>query len=175
MIDVDDVDPMPENDDQTPEDDRSAADTPQDDDADNSEGDGDDAPQDEDDDIIEPLPGLPHEDYGREFDAPPPSAPLAVARHIYRLFHIDGCRSLLSWRGGWMRWYITHWSELDAAQLRSHVYRSMSEATYEHVTANGVETRSWNPDKRKVANVIEAMDALAHFPSDIDPPSWIAT
>ena len=50
----------------------------------------------------------------------------------------------------------------------------MSDATYEHVTANGVETRSWNPDKRKVANVIEAMDALAHFASDIDPPSWIA-
>ena len=139
-----------------------------------SEGDDPDDQVPEDDDAVEPLHGLPHEDYGREFDAPPPSAPLAVARHIYRLFRIDGCRTLLSWRGGWMCWHTTHWSELDAAQLRSHVYRSMSKATYEHVTANGVETRSWNPDKRKVANVIEAMDALAHFPSDIDPPSWIA-
>ena len=139
-----------------------------------SDGDDPDDQVPEDDDAVEPLHGLPHEDYGREFDAPPPSAPLAVARHIYRLFRIDGCRTLLSWRGGWMCWHTTHWSELDAAQLRSHVYRSMSRATYEHVTANGVETRSWNPDKRKVANVIEAMDALAHFPFDIDPPSWVA-
>ena len=139
-----------------------------------SDGDDPDDQVPKDDDAVEPLHGLPHEDYGREFDAPPPSAPLAVARHIYRLFRIDGCRTLLSWRGGWMCWHTTHWSELDAAQLRSHVYRSMSRATYEHVTANGVETRSWNPDKRKVANVMEAMAALAHFPSDIDPPSWIA-
>ena len=139
-----------------------------------SDGDDPDDQVPNDDDAVEPLHGLPHEDYGREFDAPPPSAPLAVARHIDRLFRIDGCRTLLSWRGGWMCWHTTHWSELDAAQLRSHVYRSMSRATYEHVTANGVETRSWNPDKRKVANVMEAMAALAHFPSDIDPPSWIA-
>ena len=72
MIDVDDVDPMPDNDDHIREGEGSAADTPQEDDADSSHGDGDDAPQDEDDDIIEPLPGLPHEDYGREFDAPRP-------------------------------------------------------------------------------------------------------
>ena len=174
MIDVDDVDPMPDNDDHIREGEGSAADTPQEDDADSSHGDGDDAPQDEDDDIIEPLPGLPHEDYGREFDAPPPSAPLAVARHIYRLFHIDGSRTMLSWRGGWMRWHTTHWGELDAAQLRSHIYRSMSKATYEQMTATGVEIRDWNPDRRKVANVMEAMAALAHFPTDIDPPSWIA-
>ena len=71
-----------------------------------------------------------------------------------------------------MLWLTTHWCELDAAQLRSHVYRSLSRATYEHRTANGVEMRSWNPDRRKVANVLEAMSALAHFPFDIDPPSW---
>ena len=174
MIEASSVEPMPENDDHTPEDDRGATDTPQGDHTDNSQGDGDEVPQDEDDDIIEPLPGLPHEDYGRQFDAPAPYAPMDVAHRIYRPFRTDGARTLLSWRGGWMRWHTTHWSELDAAQLRSHVYRSMSRATYEHVTANGVETRSWNPDRRKVANVMEAMDALAHFPSDIDPPSWVA-
>jgi putative DNA primase/helicase len=173
VIDVDDVDPMPENDDRAPEDERSPADTRPDDDADSQQGDGDDAPQDQEDDTIEPLPGLPHEDYGREFDAPPPSAPLAVAGRIDRLFRADGPRTLLAWRGGFMRWDKTHWSELDPAQLRSHMYRSLSKATYVHVTANGAETKPWSPDRRKVANVMEALGALAHFSADIDPPSWV--
>ena len=73
-----------------------------------------------------------------------------------------------------MRWHTTHWSELDPAQLRSHVYRSMSKATYQHATKDGVVEKPWNPDRRKVANVMEGMAALAHCSSDIDPPSWIA-
>ncbi len=174
MIDVHDVDPMPENDHQASEADPIAAGTANGSGTDNSQGGGDDAPQDLSCDSIEPLPDLPSDDYGREFDAPPPSAPFAVASHIYRLFRPDELRTLLSWRGGWMLWHTTHWLELDHAQLRSHVYRSMSEATYEHVTASNVETRSWNPDKRKVANVMEALAALAHFPADIDPPTWTA-
>jgi putative DNA primase/helicase len=174
MIDASSVEPMPENDDQGPEDGGSPAGTAPDADADNSPSDGDQAPQDEDNDTIEPLPGLPHEDYGRQFDAPAPSAPMDVAHRIYRRFRTDSARTLLSWRGGWMGWHTTHWCEFEPAQMRSHVYRTMGRATYQHVMASGVETRSWNPDRRKVANVIEAMGALAHFPFDIDPPSWIA-
>ncbi|OBF65922.1 hypothetical protein A5753_01115 [Mycobacterium sp. 852002-51971_SCH5477799-a] len=165
---------MPENDGWPPGDESNEGDTHLDGDAENTQRDRDEATQDENYYVIEPLPGLPHDDYGREFDAPPPSAPMEVARRIDRLFRMDSGRTLLSWRGGWMRWHATHWSELDVAQLRSHIYRSLSGATYEHAMANGVETRSWNPDRRKVANVMEAMDALAHFPFDIDPPSWIS-
>lgn len=149
-------------------------DTRHDGDAENTRSNRDEPALDEDYYDIEPLPGLPCEGYGRQFDAPSPSAPMEVARRIDRPFRADRGRTLLSWRGGWMHWQTTHWGELDVAQLRSHVYRSLSEATYQHVTARGVETRSWNPDKRKVANVLEAMGALAHFPFDIDPPSWIS-
>ena len=41
--------------------------------ADNLPGEGSEATPDADDDIVEPLPGLPHEDYGREFVALPRS------------------------------------------------------------------------------------------------------
>lgn len=172
MIDPDLVDPMPENDGQRLEGERSVCDARHD--AENLQSEPNEATSDEDYYIFEPLPGLPYEDYGREFDAPPPSAPMDVAQRIYRLFRPDGARTLLFWRGGWMRWDTTHWCELDAAQIRSHVYRTMGRATYQHVTAGGVETRSWNPDRRKVGNVMEAIGALAHFPFDTDPPSWIA-
>src|SRR5262249_40498265 len=67
----------------------------------------------------------------------------------------------------------THWSELNTPQLRSHIYRTLHRTTYEHVTKNGVEVRPWNPDKRKVANVMEAMEALAHLDGETDPPAWI--
>lgn len=142
--------------------------------AENTTSHHDEAKFDKDYYVLDPLPGLPNKDYGREFDAPPPSAPMDVAQRIESLFLTDSGRTLLYWRGSWMLWQTTHWSELDRAQMRSHVYRTMSRATYQHVTAGGVETKSWNPDMHKVANVMQAMDALAHLALDIDPPSWIA-
>lgn len=132
------------------------------------------APGDDADEVIGSLPGLPDDDYGQKFDAPAPSAPMAVGQRMYRRFRANGVCILLAWRGGWMLWHLTHWSELEDAQLRSHLYRSLSRATYVHVTSRGEEIRDWNPDMRKVANVMQAMRALAHLPSDIDPPSWIA-
>ena len=56
-------------------------------------------------------------------------------------------------------------------QLRSHIYRTLHHATYEHETKDGIEVRNWNPDKHKVANVLEAMEALAHLDAEIDTPA----
>lgn len=109
---------------------------------------------------------------------PPPSAPLDVARKLYEDYRIDGMRTLLSWRGGFMRWHETHWSELDTAELRSRIYDTLGEADYLHpIREKGYvvdeERRPWTPDIRKVANVIEALAAVGHLSSEIDPPAWI--
>lgn len=111
---------------------------------------------------------------------PPPTAPLDVARELYTRYRIGGkgLLTLLAWRGGFMRWQTTHWSELDMAQLRSEVYDVLGGVDYEFpIKEKGVtvdyEIRPWSPDKRKVANVIEAMAAIGHTAIDIDPPSWI--
>lgn len=65
---------------------------------------------------------------------PPPSAPLDVARELYSQYRIggNGMRTLLAWRGGWMHWETTHWSELDVAHLRSEIYDTLGEADYKH-------------------------------------------
>lgn len=109
---------------------------------------------------------------------PPPSAPLDVARQLYEDFTRQGLQTLLHWRGEFMRWHGSNWSEFDAAELRSHVYHVLGDAEYEHeITVKGVtatEDRPWRPDKRKVANVVEALAAVGHLPSHNDPPSWIA-
>jgi putative DNA primase/helicase len=111
---------------------------------------------------------------------PAPSAPLDVARHVY-LSHRDahGTRTLLAWRGGWMRWCGPHWVEMDQAELRSELYEFLGAVDYlKPIVDRGQivdwEPAPWNPDKRKIANVMEAMGAVGHLNADIDPPAWIS-
>ena len=134
------------------------------------------------------MPDIP---YGRDYDEdssvvpslderplfPPPSAPLDVVHRLYAEHRERRARTLVCWRGGWMKWHGTHWSEMDPAELRSRIYDVLGDVAYEvEVSDHGTitwERRPWNPDKRKVANVIEAMAAIGHLSADIDPPSWI--
>jgi putative DNA primase/helicase len=109
---------------------------------------------------------------------PAPDAPLDVARQLYRQYRIGADRTLLAWRGSWMRWETTRWRELDAAELRSGIYATLGNADYkrplmEKGVVVGYERVPWHPDKRKVANVIEAMAAVGHLSAETDTPSWI--
>lgn len=100
---------------------------------------------------------------------PPPSDPMRVSRQLYRECMVGGQRTLLYWRGGWMRWGTTHWSESDTAELRSHIYTVLENADY----WRGPELARWEPNKRKVADVMEAMAAIGHLSKDVDPPAWV--
>jgi putative DNA primase/helicase len=106
---------------------------------------------------------------------PPPEAPLDVAHRLYAQYRLGGkgLKTLLAWRSGFMRWETTHWAEIDSARLRSEIYTPLGQVVYRHKTKTDVEIRPWNPDKRKVANVTEAMQAIGHLSADVDPPSWI--
>jgi putative DNA primase/helicase len=115
---------------------------------------------------------------------PPPTAPYEVAQELYEQYRANkvrlgngwrknGVRTLLAWRGGWMMWQGTHWAEIDAAELRSYIYETLDKVAYEHKTKDGIEVKPWNPDRHKIANVLEAMAAVGHLSADSDPPSWI--
>ncbi len=110
---------------------------------------------------------------------PAPSAPLDVARTVYLSRRDgDGIRTLLAWRGGWMRWCGPHWAEMDTAELRSELYEFLGAVDYlKPVVDKGQivdwEPAPWNPDKRKIANVMEAMGAIGHLNADVDAPAWI--
>lgn len=105
---------------------------------------------------------------------PSPSAPYAVAQKLYRE-HLSnhGMSHLAAWRGGWMAWQQTRWVEIDAAALRQSIYAALSQAKYWHETQTLAEWRPWNPDKHKIANVLEALAAVVHLSSDVDAPAWI--
>jgi P4 family phage/plasmid primase-like protien len=110
---------------------------------------------------------------------PPPSDPMRVARKLYRECMTGDLRTLLHWRGGWMRWDTTHWTEADTAELRSRVYTILEHADYMRpIKEKGVvvdfERTAWEPNKRKVSDVMEAMAAIGYLSTDFDPPAWIA-
>jgi putative DNA primase/helicase len=108
---------------------------------------------------------------------PSPQAPLDVARQLFRDYQSNGKRTLLYWRGDWMRWRGAHWSEIDSSELRSAIYDILGDVAFEievkTKAGTTVELRPWNPDKRKMANVMEAMAAIGHISTEIDPPWWI--
>lgn len=121
-------------------------------------------------------PRAKRDDSGEAVFHPPPTAPYAIAKQLYQGCRDgDGIRNLLAYRGGWQLWRTTHWSEIDAAEVRARIYGALEHAVYLHMTKDGPETRPWDPTKHKIANVMEAMAALGHLSSETDAPAWIDT
>lgn len=110
---------------------------------------------------------------------PPPDAPLDVARKFYaETYDHAGLRILVHYRGDWWVWTGQHWIELDHSALKSAVYGRLGSAHYlKEIRKNGVvdeEETAWNPTRNKIANVMEALAAIAHLDSKIGTPAFIA-
>lgn len=112
---------------------------------------------------------------------PSPSAPLAVAHRLYRDWRDDtGTRTLLCHRGTWMQWHGPHWAEMDTAALRKHIYDRLGTVNCLRAVRKGGEVERyeavrWDPNKRKIADVLEAAAAVGHISADVDPPAWLDT
>ncbi|PND54443.1 NTP-binding protein [Mycobacterium sp. ENV421] len=109
---------------------------------------------------------------------PSPDAPLDVARELYNKFRTPAGRTLVCHRGDWLRWTGQQWGDWDSAHLRSTIYKRLGDVDYKRPIRKGGEivdhelTR-WNPNRNKVANVLEALAAVAHLDATIDTPTWI--
>jgi putative DNA primase/helicase len=116
-------------------------------------------------------PGETDEPDGEEL--PNPDNPMKVARELIPTWERDGVLTLRRWRGQWMSWSGAHWSELDEAAMRADLYPRVEHATFRTKDAKGEEKIvPWAPNKRKIANLMEAVDAVTHLPSSTDAPSW---
>ncbi|WP_240439410.1 DNA primase family protein [Streptomyces europaeiscabiei] len=104
---------------------------------------------------------------------PPPSNPMAVARVLLPAWTDDERPTLLHWRGQWMEWQGTHWRELDASEVRAVAYKELEHATFEFETPKGgIEVKDWEPNKRKIADLMEAMSAIRILSPTVDAPAW---
>jgi len=123
----------------------------------------------------------PSDDGQLEADVlPAPGDPMGVARILIQDHQDDnGELTLRHWRGGPMQWLGTHWAEIEDKAIKAWVYSRLENAQYWHLqpaTTTREEIRElkpWNPNRHKVANVVEALTAITHTPETIDPPSWL--
>jgi putative DNA primase/helicase len=83
----------------------------------------------------------------------------------------DGELTLRHWRGGWMQWRRTHWVEAEEHAIKSWTYGRLERARFWDARAE--ELTPWNPNRRKVGDVLDALAAVAHTAEAIDTPSWL--
>ncbi len=105
---------------------------------------------------------------------PPPTNPMAVARVLLPAWQYQRMPALYHWKGSWMRWVGPHWEEVDEAQMRSTLYRAVERATYVETTARGEDRAyEWAPSRRKIADLLEAVEAITHLKSTVEEPSFL--
>lgn len=103
---------------------------------------------------------------------PAPSSPMPVAkRYAADLHTVNDTRTLRRWRGTWITWPGTGaWVDAEDAAMRAEMYDALHEATYWHPEKGELP---WAPNRSKIANVLEALDAVTHLSGDIETPAWI--
>jgi len=109
---------------------------------------------------------------------PAPNEPMAVARSLIADYMVSECLTLRYWRGEWLRWKGAHWASDEEAARRAWLYRRLDKATYKHITKDSKgnvseEIRAWQPNRRKIADVLDALAATVHLPEWVDAPTWI--
>lgn len=101
-----------------------------------------------------------------------PSAPLPSAREYRRRRHVfDGTYTLHHQNGTFYAWAQTHYLELKDEEIKASLYAFLD--TAEQPGKKEGETIPFNPNKSKVANVIEALAAEAQLSVGKKAPCWL--
>jgi putative DNA primase/helicase len=111
---------------------------------------------------------------GNEVDMlPPPSNPMAVARELVTGYQSGDQLTLRRWRGSWMQWKRTCWAEAEDAVVRSWLYQRLEHAQFMDTSGKVPVPRDWEPNRRKITDVEDALNAIIHLAEDTDPPAWL--
>jgi hypothetical protein len=103
---------------------------------------------------------------------PPPSDPMAVARDIAGLWTHGDVVALRYWRGGWMVWKPTgQWVEVERTATSAAIYDALEHALF----ISGQNVVPWEPNRRKVGDVLDALGAVTFLAETVDAPAWLGT
>lgn len=109
-----------------------------------------------------------------DLSLPAPSNPMGVARELVADYQYEDVLTLRHWRGAWTRWERMCWVELEDRAVRSWLYGRLEHAQYWHDDPKGgPELKPWRPNRRKIADVLDALAAATHLSEAIDPPAWL--
>jgi putative DNA primase/helicase len=108
---------------------------------------------------------------------PPPSNPMAVARQFLEdagLNHRNALR-VRWWRGSYQFWSLTHWTEIADPAVRAMIYSRLEHVQYRkwNPKTEKEELAGWNPNRGKVADTLQALQAIVHLGEQVEPPSWM--
>jgi putative DNA primase/helicase len=108
--------------------------------------------------------------------APEPADPMAVARDFFAWAYWPANQSprLLWWRGSFYEWDGSAWIEVADPALRKRLYERLEKCCYLGIGRDGKPHRQpWKPNRTKVANVLEALQAVAGLPETVEERTWI--
>jgi putative DNA primase/helicase len=95
---------------------------------------------------------------------------MAVARQtVADLYTSADGVVVAAWRGDVYRWTGTHWSMVEARDVRAELYDYLEYA--EFAGRRGQEP--WEPTRRRIDDVLDALKAIVIVASDVEPPVWI--
>lgn len=101
---------------------------------------------------------------------PAPGSPLDVARALVEAnFLAENVMSLRSWRGSFWRWEGSRWEQMEEAAIRSAIYKLTEHAVYVDEKA---KTMPWSPTRYKLADLLDALRAVAHLDEHVRTPTW---
>jgi putative DNA primase/helicase len=106
---------------------------------------------------------------------PPPKDPMAVARQFVaeRYTEIGGVIALRHHRGSFYGYAENHWPEDNDRRVTSELWRWLENAVYEKEVLGELVLAPFEPNRYKVANVLEALRAIGHIPQEVQPPAWL--
>ncbi len=101
----------------------------------------------------------------------PPGDPLPNARRVIeeRFRSEDGTPLLVYHRGSFHAYDGSSWPEVEEARLRAELYSYFEDAQYRV----GDDLKPFQPNRAKLGNVIDALEAVAHLPERLDTPAWL--
>jgi hypothetical protein len=127
--------------------------------------------------VAELLPGADPDHAGGSDAWPAPTDPLAVARHLVKVAGLRDDGGVLTtrwWRGGFYAWTGTHWNAAADPAVRARLYRLLEHARHWRTNKDGTpELVAWAPTRRKVGDVLEALQAVVYLDEWTEPPAWV--
>jgi putative DNA primase/helicase len=120
---------------------------------------------------------LPNSSMGVEERASPrslaldPKAPMDIARAFLQdRFTYRGSPILFFQAGVFYTWTGTHYRVVENDVVRSHIYQFMDLAKEKRIDDTVIPFR---PNRRRAADVMEALTALTTLPVEVRPPTWL--
>jgi hypothetical protein len=104
-----------------------------------------------------------------KIDVLDPNNPRRIAHIFARCYK----RILRCHAGDIYEWRDSHYHRLDGDDVRAELYRFLETKKRAVKLEKKWESAPFAPNKSKVDNVLDALKALVHVPSEIVPPAWL--